>query len=138
DPVRQGLLGVAMLAVMVVGADLGTALVPVITAVLLFWIAGLERKYMLRVGAMAALVVALAVVSRGYRLGRFISFVDPEYKYISLVDSRGWIKKYVERSSAVRDASYQPRQSKIAVGTGGVLGVGLMQGKQKLMFLPDA
>jgi cell division protein FtsW len=24
------------------------------------------------------------------------------------------------------------------VGTGGVLGVGLMQGKQKLMFLPDA
>ena len=38
----------------------------------------------------------------------------------------------------MRDASYQPRQSKIAVGTGGVLGVGLMQGKQKLMFLPDA
>jgi cell division protein FtsW len=135
---RQALLAVAMLAVMVVVADLGTALVPVITAVLVFWIAGLERRHMLRVAAMAALLVTLAVVSRGYRLGRFISFVDPEYKYISLIDSRGWIKNYVERSSVVRDVSYQPRQSKIAVGTGGVLGVGLMQGKQKLMFLPDA
>ena len=38
----------------------------------------------------------------------------------------------------MRDASYQPRQSKIAVGTGGVFGVGLMQSKQKLMFLPEA
>jgi len=135
---KQAMLAVAMLAVMVVVADLGTALVPVITAVIVFWIAGLDWRYMLRVGAMAALLVALAVVSRGYRLGRFISFVDPEYKYISLVDSKGWLKSYVERSTAVRDASYQPKQSKIAVGTGGVLGVGLMQGKQKLMFLPDA
>ena len=34
---------------MVVVADLGTALVPVITAVVVFWVAGLERRYMLRV-----------------------------------------------------------------------------------------
>ncbi|HWZ31526.1 MAG TPA: FtsW/RodA/SpoVE family cell cycle protein [Bryobacteraceae bacterium] len=135
---RQALLAVAMLAVLVVVADLGTALVPVITAVIVFWIAGLDRRYMLRVGLMAALLVVIAVVSRGYRLGRFISFVDPEYKIIGLVDTHGWLKGYVERSTAVKDAAYQPRQSKIAVGTGGVLGVGLMQGKQKLMFLPDA
>ena len=45
---------------------------------------------------------------------------------------------YMQRSTSVRDASYQPRQSRIAVGTGGVFGMGLMQGKQKLMFLPDA
>ena len=135
---RQALLAVAMLAVMVVVADLGTALVPVITAVIVFWIAGLEKRYMFRVAAMAALLVVIAVVSRGYRLGRFVSFIDPEYKYISIVDPKGWLKSYVERSAAVRDVAYQPRQSKIAVGTGGVLGVGLMQGKQKLMFLPDA
>ncbi len=135
---RQALLAVAMLAVMVVVADLGTALVPVITAVIVFWIAGLDRRYMLRVAGMAALLVLIAVVSRGYRLGRFVSFVDPEYKYISLVDTKGWLKSYIDRSTQVRDAKYQPKQSKIAVGTGGVLGVGLMQGKQKLMFLPDA
>jgi cell division protein FtsW len=135
---RQALLAVAVLAFMVVVADLGTALVPVITAVVVLWIAGLEKRHMLRGAALVALLVVLAVVSRGYRLGRFISFVDPDYTYIGMVDSKGWIKSYVERSTAVRDASYQPKQSKIAVGTGGVLGVGLMQGKQKLMFLPDA
>src|SRR5262249_10648084 len=135
---RQALLAVAVLAVMVVVADLGTALVPVITAVIVFWIAGLEKRHIIRGAAFAMLLVVLAVVTRGYRLGRVISFVDPEYKYISLVDTKGWLKSYVDRSTAVRDASYQPKQSKIAVGTGGVLGVGLMQGKQKLMFLPDA
>ncbi len=135
---RQALLAVAVVAVMVVVADLGTALVPVITAVVVFWIAGLERRHIIRGAAFAMLLIVLAVASRGYRLGRIISFIDPDYKYISLVDPKGWVHSYVERSTAVRDASYQPKQSKIAVGTGGVLGVGLMQGKQKLMFLPDA
>ncbi len=37
-----------------------------------------------------------------------------------------------------RDTSYQVRQSKIAVGSGGVLGLGLMQGKQKILYLPEA
>jgi len=48
------------------------------------------------------------------------------------------VRSYVENSSAGRDPGYQSRQSKIAVGTGGVLGVGLMQGKQKLLYLPEA
>jgi cell division protein FtsW len=135
---RQAFVAIAMLAVMVVVADLGTALVPVITAVLVFWIAGLEWRWMIRVAAIAALLVAVAVASRGYRLGRVITYVDPEYKKIEMIDTRGYIRAYVQRSSAVRDASYQPRQSKIAVGTGGILGVGLAQGRQKLMFLPDA
>jgi len=30
------------------------------------------------------------------------------------------------------------RQSKIAVGSGGLTGLGLMQGKQKLLYLPEA
>ena len=33
---------------------------------------------------------------------------------------------------------YQSEQSKIAVGAGGPLGLGLMQGKQKLLYLPEA
>jgi len=135
---RQALVAVAMLAFMVVVADLGTALVTVITAIIVFWVAGLERKYMLRVGLMGAALVMIAVFSRGYRVGRMISYFDPDYSKIETIDTHGWVRAYVQRSSNVRDAGYQPRQSKIAVGTGGVLGVGLMQGKQKLMFLPDA
>lgn len=134
----QALLAVLMLAATVVVADLGTALVPLIMAALMFWIAGLEWRYLIRVAAIGVLLVSVAIVSKGYRVGRIIAYVDPDYSKIELIDSNGWLRSYIQRSTTVRDASYQPRQSKIAVGTGGVLGVGLMQGKQKLMFLPDA
>jgi cell division protein FtsW len=134
----QALLAVVMLGFMVVVADLGTALVPVITAVVVFWVAGLERRHMLRVFLVGGALVLIAVFSRGYRLGRVISFFDPDYSLIEKIDTNGRLRHYVQSSSNLRDAGYQPRQSKIAVGTGGVLGVGLMQGKQKLMFLPDA
>ncbi len=135
---KQALVAILMLAFMVVVADLGTALVPVITAVLVFWIAGLEGRYMARIVAIGVLLVAVAIGSKGYRLGRVIAYVDPDYSKLEMVDPHGVVKSYIQRSTSVRDASYQPRQSKIAVGTGGIFGVGLMQGKQKLMFLPDA
>lgn len=135
---KQALVAILMLAFMVVVADLGTALVPVITAVAVFWIAGLEWRYMARIVAIGFLLVAVAVASKGYRLGRIIAYVDPDYTKLALIDPHGVVKSYIQRSTSVRDASYQPRQSKIAVGTGGIFGVGLMQGKQKLMFLPDA
>ena len=135
---KQAFVAVAMLAVLVVVADLGTALVPVITAVIVFWVAGLERRYMVWVAVFATILIMLAIVSRGYRVGRIISYFDSDYSKIETIDTHHWVRSYVQRSSTVRDASYQPRQSKIAVGAGGVLGVGLMQGKQKLMFLPDA
>ena len=135
---RQALLAVAMLGILVVVADLGTALVPVITAVIVFWIAGLERRHMLRVMMLGLAFVMIAICSKGYRLGRIIAYVDPEYRIIETFDRWGLVRSYVENSSAGKDPGYQSRQSKIAVGTGGVLGVGLMQGKQKLMFLPDA
>jgi cell division protein FtsW len=137
DTLRQAFIAVAMLAGIVVLSDLGTALVPVITAVIVFWVAGLQTRYLVRVAALGLFLCFLAVMSKGYRVGRIIAYIDPDYSKIETVDTHGWIRAYVQRSSNVRDASYQPRQSKIAVGTGGVLGVGLMQGKQKL-FLPDA
>ena len=44
----------------------------------------------------------------------------------------------MEKSLATRDTNYQLQQSKIAVGAGGPLGLGLMNGKQKLLYLPEA
>jgi cell division protein FtsW len=136
--IRQAVVAVAMLGFMVVVADLGTALVPVITAVIVFWVAGLEKRYMLRLAMIGAGIALIAIVSKGERVRRVVAFVDPDYSHIELVDTHGWVRAYVERSTRTQDPTYQPRQSKIAVGAGGVLGVGLMQGKQKLMFLPDA
>ncbi|MGH9559076.1 MAG: FtsW/RodA/SpoVE family cell cycle protein [Bryobacteraceae bacterium] len=134
----QALVAVAMLGLTVVIADLGTAMVPVLTALIMLWVAWIKRTYMTRAAMIVAVLAIVAVFSRGYRLGRVISYVDPDYSLIGMVDTHGRIKSYVQRSTSVRDASYQPRQSKIAVGAGGVFGAGLMQGKQKLMFLPEA
>jgi cell division protein FtsW len=134
----QAFLAVAMLAFMVVVGDLGTAIVPVITTVLVLFVAGLEKRIMFRALLLGAALCAVAVVAKPLRLDRVIRYVDPHYTLIGKFDTHGWIKAYVESSSIDRDTDYQPRQSKIAVGSGGVLGVGLNQGRQKLMFLPDA
>src|SRR5947209_11755156 len=75
--IRQALVAVLMLGFMVVVADLGRALVPVATAVTVFGIAGLQRRYLLRVGMIAMALVVVAIASRGYRLGRIIAYVDP-------------------------------------------------------------
>jgi cell division protein FtsW len=136
--IQQVFVAVAMLAMLVVVADLGTAMVPVLTAVIVLWVAGLEWKYMRRVALLGLMLVAIAIVWQGYRLGRVIAYIDPDYSKIELIDTHHWIRNYVTRSTSIRDASYQPRQSKIAVGTGGIFGVGLMQSRQKMMFLPEA
>ena len=135
---QQAFMAVAMLAFLVVVADLGTAMVPVMTAGVVFFVAGLEKKYMLRAGLIAVALGVVAVISSPYRLQRVISYVDPNYTKIEALDTGGRLRAWILRSTTVRDAGYQPLQSKIAVGTGGVLGVGLTQGKQKLMFLPEA
>ena len=65
--------------------------------------------------------------------------VDPDYKIVDSINPSGRdprIRQAVARQRATR--RYQPKQSRIAVGSGGVLGVGLMQGKQKLLYLPEA
>ena len=135
---QQAFVAVAMLGMLVVVSDLGTAMVPVLTAVIVFWVAGLEWKYMRRVFAVGGLLVVIFVVEHGYRLGRVIAYIDPDYSKIELIDTHHWVRDYVASSTTIRDASYQPRQSKIAVGTGGIFGTGLMQSRQKLMFLPEA
>jgi cell division protein FtsW len=135
---QQAFVAVAMLAMLVVVADLGTAMVPVLTALIVFWVAGLEWKYMRRVAALGVMLLAIFVAEKGYRLGRVIAYVDPDYSKIELIDTHHWVRNYISSSTTIRDAGYQPRQSKIAVGTGGIFGVGLMQSRQKLMFLPEA
>jgi cell division protein FtsW len=57
---------------------------------------------------------------------------------VDRIDPSGVIRRYTNHVDGGRDASYQPHQSLIAVGAGGPFGAGLMEGKQKLMFLPEA
>lgn len=131
-------LALGVLAGSVIVADLGTAAVLMATAAAVFFVAGLDKRYFIAALAACLLVLPLAIMSKPYRVHRIIGYVDPDYYWLDKIDSQERIKKWASQSITTRDASYQARQSKIAVATGGVLGKGLMESKQKLLFLPEA
>jgi cell division protein FtsW len=131
-------LALAVIALTVVVADLGTAMVLVSTAAVVFFVAGLSWRYLGFATAALLVLVFVAVIAKPYRLSRVINYVDPDYKLLSVVDPQGKIKAYSQSTLSARDTTYQARQSKIAIGSGGLIGVGLMQGIQKLLYLPEA
>jgi cell division protein FtsW len=96
--------------------DLGTAFCLVLTGAVMLYAAGVRLKYFVALAVPAAAVLYGAVMSVPWRRVRLITFLDP------------W--------SDPQGAGYQVIQSLIAVGTGGVTGVGLMEGRQKLFYLP--
>ena len=98
--------------------DLSTALSYAPILFMGVFIAGLRWKYVLVLALAGALILPLAwQYLRPYQKERLITFMDPER------DPRG--------------SGYQPIQSKIAVGAGGIWGSGFAQGSQtQLRFLP--
>jgi cell division protein FtsW len=134
----QGGLSLIVLAVAVALPDLGTAIVLVLTAGIVFFVAGLQWRYVLSAVALLFLLAGAAVISKPYRLARVVSMVDPDFAVLDAVDPGGKVKRYMSESDTTRDATYQPRQARIAVGSGGFLGLGLMESKQKWLFLPEA
>jgi cell division protein FtsW len=98
--------------------DLGTAVEIFIIAVAMLYVAGLNVKYIAGAGLAAIPIVYLLIVRVPYRLERVIAFLDPT------ADPQG--------------RGFQLLQSLIAVGSGGFTGVGLMESKQKLFYLPEA
>lgn len=97
--------------------DLGTAMVCLGVTAAILYTAGLRLRYF--ACALAALIPVLVylVVFVPWRLARIVAFLHPDR------DPGGPI--------------FQLYQSLIAVGTGGITGVGLMEGKQKLFYLPE-
>jgi cell division protein FtsW len=132
------LMAVGLVTGGVAVADLGTAIVLMCTAAAIFFVAGLEFRYCLIVVVIALLGVGFFVAQRPYRLRRVIEFVDPGLKHTVAWDKSGRIEKLLAKSLVAKDTNYQLTQSKIAVGVGGIFGQGLMQGRQKLLYLPEA
>ena len=112
-----GIVVVCLVALILLEPDFGTSMSLVLIATVMVFSAGLDYRYIL--GALLAAVPAvyLLVMGTAYRRQRVLTFLDP------------W-----------RDplgAGFQIIQSLIAVGTGGVWGRGLMNGVQKLFYLPE-
>ena len=131
-------LAVGLVILAVVVADLGTAVVLGVTATVVFFVAGLRWRFCLIAGACALVGLLVFIALKPYRMARIAGYLDPGYKILSQIDPAGHIQQYMHQSLTSRDTKYQAQQSMIAVGTGGVLGAGLMEGKQKLLYLPEA
>ncbi len=122
DDWKHTLLPIALVScvtvvLVVVEPDFGTALaIAVIVAAILF-AAGLKLRYFALAALSALPGVYWLVFHSTYRHNRLLAFIDP------------W--------SDPLGKGFQIIQSYIAVGTGGITGVGLMDGKQKLFYLPE-
>jgi cell division protein FtsW len=98
--------------------DLGTAMVIAFTACALFMAAGMPARNLAIIGGSALAVVALYAIARPYARARLTSFVDP------------WAHAY--------GSGFQAVQGQIAIGSGGLFGVGPGQSVQKIFYLPEA
>ena len=112
---------IILIPVVVVAAqpDLGTAIVIFIGGVSIFWIIGLNYKYFITGGIMMILSIPLLwKYLKDYQKERVFTFFNPER------DPLG--------------NGYHIMQSKIALGSGGALGKGYLDGTQShLNFLPE-
>jgi len=108
----------ALFAVLIVmQPDLGTSLVCLSTAAVVLYVAGTRLRYFAY--SLVPIVPALAylLIAVPWRLKRILVFLNPD--------------------SDPQGSGFQLTQSLIAVGTGGMTGLGLMEGKQKLFYLPE-
>jgi cell division protein FtsW len=131
-------LAVGLVIFAVVVPDLGTAVVLGAAAMIVFFVAGLQWRYCFIVAGVAFLGLVVSIFAEPYRLGRVVKFFDPDFRIISKFDPAGRLKARMEQTLRTRDTNYQLQQSKIAVGAGGIVGLGLMNGRQKLLYLPFA
>ena len=118
--------------------DLGTAMVLLTPAVAVFFVAGIERRYFYLTLALAAVLTVGFIWQKPARIIRVTSFFGLTEQKIQSDTRLHWLAKRLEETSVTRDAEHQQRQAKLAIGSGGVPGVGLGQSTQKLGYLPEA
>jgi len=115
---RAAIMPVVFMLLIVKQPDLGTALVVGGVTAMMLLLAGMEWKYLALAVAAAAPPLAALLFWVPWRRARMLAFLHPD------LDPQG--------------AGFHINQSLIAVGTGGFMGRGYMEGMQKLFYLPEA
>ncbi|MCX6727959.1 MAG: putative peptidoglycan glycosyltransferase FtsW [Candidatus Saccharibacteria bacterium] len=114
------LIALAIIGVVVakVQSDLGSTGVMVAIMASMVYVAGLPLKRIAMIGGIIAIGTTLLISSTSYRRDRFATFMNP--------------------SRDCQTTGYQACQALIAVGSGGVVGLGLGKGVQAYGYLPEA
>ncbi len=110
------LIGIVSVMIML-EPDLGTTVVVVLSALSVIFAAGIRIWHMIFLGICTTVAGAASIVREPYRLNRIIGYLDP------------WAHASKE--------GYQTVNSLYALGSGGLLGVGLGNSRQKLAYLPE-
>lgn len=116
---RLGVLAalcVGTTAVVALQPDLGSAALMLVTIGAMAFVSGMPTRLLALPAACGVVALVIAIVTSPYRLARVQAFFA---------------------SDSAAAASYQSEQSLIAIGSGGVFGLGYGSGLQKLFFLPE-
>lgn len=109
-------IGITMIMI-ILQPDLGTALSIGITCTLMLFLAGVRLHHIVATAMALLPFLYLIVFVIGYRKERVLTFLFP--------------------ADDVQGTGYHVAQSLLALGSGGLTGVGLGQGQQKYFFLPE-
>jgi cell division protein FtsW len=112
-----GIVVAALVGLILLEPDFGTSMSLVLIASVMVFAAGLDYRYIAGAALAALPALYILVMGSAYRRRRMFSFLNP------------W-------EDPLGDG-FQIIQSLIAVGTGGIWGKGLMNGVQKLFYLPE-
>jgi cell division protein FtsW len=112
-----GLIVGGLCALILLQPDFGTAVSLMVVVSVMVFAAGISYRYLIGAALLAMPALYVILMQADYRRRRLLTFMDP------------WADPLGD--------GFQIIQSLIAVGTGGVFGKGLMQGVQKLFYLPE-
>lgn len=108
----------AAVGLIVLEPDLGGSAVICLMLFALLFVCGARKKHLTTLLSCGALLLVLGIIAAPYRMNRIISFWNPQENK--------------------QTTGYQLNQSILAVGAGGLTGVGLGESRQKMFFLPEA
>lgn len=120
--IKKGVLPILLVigvffALIMLEPDFGTAMVIVLTLIVMIFISGVKLSFFIKIGILGLLGIVGLIIVAPYRMERIISFLNP------WVDPLG--------------SGYQIIQSLYAIGPGGLLGQGFLNSHQKQFYLPE-
>jgi cell division protein FtsW len=107
----------ALVTLVLAQPDLGTAMLLMGLTLVVLFVAGTRLLYIVAAVLAVAPVAWWAIVGTSWRMQRLLAFFEPEAHKVG--------------------AGYQIYESMVTLGSGGWLGLGLGQGRQKLFYLPE-
>ena len=120
--IKKGVLPILLVigvffALIMLEPDFGTAMVIVLTLIVMIFISGVKLSFFIKIGILGLLGIVGLIIVAPYRMERIVSFLNP------WVDPLG--------------SGYQIIQSLYAIGPGGLLGQGFLNSHQKQFYLPE-